>query len=393
MTRPTLNLKIAIDNVHCHDEGDGWGNAEPYLWPIFFKIDGDNYAVETGAGLIGFPVIESRYGHHGNLGNTDVDAGDDVPVPEDLGTWQHHLKPIPVNDPFARSKIGDDLPGICGVAVILMEEDGWPDDLADTGYSALINAMTLAVAQVAAGFQHALSAPTKEEIDAAIKTVKDTASTMVHDAIKGTMSGWQLLWYGTIGNNDDTVGSEVWTFNHDDFAAQAVRAINRRWSGDDSGDGDWEIDGVFSGVAPCPADALARLFGQQEAHTNTLGAMRAYRDGAYQALPGLAPWWQALRAGSADLVRVASAHEGARCAMERLFNGLPALLAEPDQPLTDQHLADLHSVLTTLSQHSPWLHRTLARRALAVLPELQGRSWNGAVHRIAGVRPKGRRRC
>ena len=152
-----------------------------------------------GAGLIGFPIIESRNGHHGNLGNTDVDENDDVPVPESLGIWRNSLKPIPIYDPVLKLLIDDeDLPGIAGVAVVLMEEDDWPDDLADTGYSALVNAIELAVAKVPAGFQHATSVPTKVEIDAAIKTVKDTASSTVHDAIKGTMSGWQLLWYGTL---------------------------------------------------------------------------------------------------------------------------------------------------------------------------------------------------
>ncbi len=78
--RATLNLETVLQNVHCHDEGDGWGNAEPYIWTVFFKVDGDNFAVEAGAGLIGSPTIVSSNGSHGNLGNTDVDAGDDVPV-------------------------------------------------------------------------------------------------------------------------------------------------------------------------------------------------------------------------------------------------------------------------------------------------------------------------
>ena len=393
MARSALNLKIELDNVHCWDEGDGWGNAEPYLWPIFFKIDGDNYAVETGSGLIGFPVIESRNGHHGNLGNTDVDAGDDVPIPEALGVWQSDLKPIPVNDPFLKGLIGDDLPGIAGVAVILMEEDGWPDDLADTGYTSLISSITLAVAQVAAGFQHATHAPTKEEIDAAIQTVKATAAGMVHDAIKGTMSGWQLLWYGTFGNNDDTIGSEVWTFDHDDFTAQAVRSIDRRWSGDESGDGDWEITGAFTGVVPCPADALSTLLGQRQAHMSALAAMRDYRDKDYKTLPGLALWWQALSRGAPDLVRIAAGHEAMRCALDRLFASVPVVLAHPNQPLMAEHLAGLNAVLTLLSTQSSWLHKAFARRALAILPELHGRSWTGAVRRIAAARPTGRRRC
>ena len=35
--RATLNLETVLQNVHCHDEGDGWGNAEPYIWTVFFK--------------------------------------------------------------------------------------------------------------------------------------------------------------------------------------------------------------------------------------------------------------------------------------------------------------------------------------------------------------------
>src|SRR4051812_19874725 len=101
MTRPILDLQISLENIHCYDEGDGWGNAEPYLWPVFFKIDGDSFGVDS-SGLIGFPTIESRNGHHRNMGHLSVDAGDDVPVPEDLGTWKTKLKPIPVNDPSFR---------------------------------------------------------------------------------------------------------------------------------------------------------------------------------------------------------------------------------------------------------------------------------------------------
>lgn len=28
MARKTLNVKITLDEIHCRDEGDGWGNAE-----------------------------------------------------------------------------------------------------------------------------------------------------------------------------------------------------------------------------------------------------------------------------------------------------------------------------------------------------------------------------
>lgn len=404
MTRPTLNLKITLDNIHCYDEGDGWGNAEPYLWPVFFKIDGDSYAVEAGAGLIGFPTINSRNGHHANLGDTDVDAGDNVPVPESLGTWETTLKPIPINDALIRELIGDDLPGIAGVCVVLMEEDGWPGSLADTGYSTLVNAIQLAVAQVAAGFQHATHAPTKEEIDAAIQTVKATAAAMVHDAIKGTMSGWQLLWYGTFGNNDDTVGSEVWTVNHDDLAAHPVVEFTRRWSGDESGDGDWEITGSFTGVVPCPADALSQLLSgatppakgkasaSRSATTPALDAMRKFRAKDYRALPGLERWWRALQAGNAEIVRLATRDPAVRDAVARLFATLPGALAAPDKPLARAHWNDLTLILEKAAKSSPFLYRAFARRGLSLMGELQDKTWNEAINHVARKRPLGRER-
>jgi hypothetical protein len=286
-----------------------------------------------------------------------------------------------------------------------MEEDGWPDDLADTGYSALVNAIQLAVAQVAAGFQHATHAPTKEEIAAAMQTVKDTASATVHNAIKGTMSGWQLFWYGTFGNNDDTIGSEVWTFNHDDFARQAVIPFSRRWSGDESGDGDWGISGSFTGVVPCPADALARLIGggaalassggtegAHQAAAHAISAMREFRAKDYRALPGLERWWQALQGGLPDVIRIAAGDAAVRDAVDRLFAALPGVLATPDHPLSAEHLSDATRILEAMSKASPSLHRAFAHRALAILPELHGRSWNAAIRRVSCTRPRGRKR-
>src|ERR1700730_7496371 len=68
-------------------------------------------------------------------------------IPESVGTWSTVLKPIPVNDPTLKMAIGDDLPGIAGVVAVLMEQDGWPDSFATVGYSALVNAVQLGVAQ------------------------------------------------------------------------------------------------------------------------------------------------------------------------------------------------------------------------------------------------------
>jgi hypothetical protein len=169
MARTAFHLRVQFVDVYCHEEADGPGDAEPYIWPVFFKIDGDTFAVDA-VGLIGFPTVESTTGAHGNLDDDDVGEDERVFIPQATGIWNTLLKPIPVNDPNYRLLIGGpDLPGIAGAVVVLMEEDGWPDDIATTGYSALVNAVHFGVAQAAASFQHAAAPPTPEEIDAQIQ--------------------------------------------------------------------------------------------------------------------------------------------------------------------------------------------------------------------------------
>src|SRR5262245_26388286 len=126
MAREPLAVWINLDRVHCYDEGDGWGNAEPYLWTVFFKVDGDTVVLGDDLHLHGTATIVTTPGSHGNLGDTDVDAGDDVNVPDAIGAFQTTLRPIPIPDWLSDLGV-DRVGGVCGVIAILMEED-WVSD-------------------------------------------------------------------------------------------------------------------------------------------------------------------------------------------------------------------------------------------------------------------------
>jgi hypothetical protein len=396
--RATLNLETVLQNVHCHDEGDGWGTAEPYIWTVFFKVDGDNFAVEAGSGLIGSPTIVSSNGSHGNLGNTDVDAGDDVPVPDAVGLWSTKLKPIPVNDAGLRALLGeDDLPAFAGVVVSLMEEDGWPDSLANTGYAAFVDAVQLAVVKVAASFQHALAAPTPQQIKDAIEEVKASAATSVKAAVKNAMSGWELIWYGTFGNNDDGIGTEAFTTTTDELVATPAIPINRRWSGDESGDGDWEISGVFRGFPQldCHLETLFsssafREARQEESRAGSFDAMRVFRDGAFRESPGLGAWWAEFAAASPALVMLAVQRPDVKEALNGLVHDAGTWLGNGTERIGGQSLERLNTVLDALAADAPGHRARVLRQAKRLVKRLDGASFEEALRFTAEMKPVGR---
>lgn len=396
--RATLNLETVLQNVHCHDEGDGWGNAEPYIWTVFFKVDGDSFAVEAGSGLIGSPTIVSSNGSHGNLGNTDVDAGDDVAVPDAVGLWSTKLKPIPVNDAGLRALLGeDDLPAFAGVVVSLMEEDGWPDSLANTGYAAFVDAVQLAVVKVAASFQHALAAPTPQQIKDAIEAVKASAATSVKAAVKNAMSGWELIWYGTFGNNDDGIGTEAFTTTTDELVATPAIAINRRWSGDESGDGDWEISGVFRGFPQLDCH-LERLFSfsagrearQEKSQAGSFDSMRTFRDGAFRESPGLGAWWAEFAAASPALAMLAEQRPDVREALNGLVNDAGTWLGDGAERIGGQSLEHLNTVLDALAADAPGHRARVLRQAKRLVKRLDGASFEDGLRFAAEMKPVGR---
>src|SRR5437762_12880641 len=102
------NVTIKLSNIHCFDEGDGPGNAEPYLWNVFFKIDGDTTFVTNALALKGTATVIGTPGNHGNLNNTDVDAGDNVAIPASIGEFHTLMRPIPLQQPIGNVP---DVPG------------------------------------------------------------------------------------------------------------------------------------------------------------------------------------------------------------------------------------------------------------------------------------------
>lgn len=228
----TLNVNLRLTNLHCFDEGDGIGSAEPYLWTVFFKIDGDTAVVNPGLALQGTATVVGTPGNHGDLPNHDVDPGENVPIPASLGAFSTQLRPIALQQPIGGfTEVG----GVMGAITVLMEEDNTPNSAVARGHVALNKAVQDSLNALIPTLNFGHQEPTDAEIAAMQQRIGDA----VKSAIKDGVSVWD--WLSGFGNMDDKIGSEVFRFSHKQLeeGGAAGLPIQKRFKHE----GDWELQG------------------------------------------------------------------------------------------------------------------------------------------------------
>jgi hypothetical protein len=234
----TLDVNLTLNNLHCYDEGDGIGSAEPYLWTVFFKIDGDTTVVNPGFALQGTATVVGTPGNHGNLPNHDVDPGENVPIPAVIGSFSTQLKPIPLQQPFGDFKA---VGGVMGAITVLMEQDNTPGRAVAKGHDALNKAVEDSLNALIPTLNFGHQEPTDAEIEAMQQKIGDA----VTQAIKDGVSVWD--WLKGFGNMDDKIGSEVFRFSHKQLEMNGAGGIDiqKRFKNE----GDWELQGQVTASA------------------------------------------------------------------------------------------------------------------------------------------------
>jgi hypothetical protein len=228
-------VKLKLSNIHCSDEGDSIGSAEPYLWTVFFKIDGDTTHVDSTLTLQGTATVVTTPGNHRDLIARDVDAGDNLPIPPELGEFSTVIKPIPV-DPLP----GTTLAGVVGCIVILLEQDETPNAAVAQGHVVLNQAVQTALDDLIPTLNFLHQSPT----DADIKTLTDKVGKKVEDAISDGVSVWD--WLTALGNEDDKIGSKVFYASQNDICDAGLAGIPlfEDWRNE----GRWQISGTLNAV-------------------------------------------------------------------------------------------------------------------------------------------------
>lgn len=375
MARKTLNVKITLDEIHCHDEGDGWGNAEPYLWTVFFKIDGGTVSITDALTLSGNATVHTTPGSHGNLDDTDVDAGDHVPIPIDIGEWQTNLKSIPA-PPSLESLLPDGFGGVIGVVCILMEEDNVTDDGAESGHSALNNAVQAALNNIIA----TRSFTNQDISEGELETFESDIKTAIENAIKDQQDFFENIWSWL--NKDDTIGSKVFFFKQDDLQEDLEVDFSERWKNE----GDWELKGHITASPLCTVD-LTSIFASRESRSVDLSLIRDFRNREFVRYPGLREWGNLMLRNNVTLAHSMIREEALRKAAVELVLFAQEAIKNRDKPVPKECFEGLRKIAVHMSKSKSHRAKLDARRVLEVIPELAGKTPAEVVKALAYFPP------
>lgn len=384
----TLNVVLKLNQVICHDEGDGPGSAEPYLWAIFFKIDGLSVQ-QNGVSLSGEAEFRFSQGSHENLPNHDVDPGEVIQIPSAVGEWSTLLKPIVIDD-FQGNII--EVPGIVGVVAVLMEEDNVTDSGAEAGHQGLNNHVRTSINDFIASINlldfmnsEDPQADLQQMIDDLIKSIKDGVEDVVEDAIVSNQNWLEDIWAWI--NKDDKIGDKVWTFNADEIVAANYNIpLNERWRNE----GDWEINGDISASEVCPAEAMNALSVRNLKKQIDLDKLRAFRKVLNKKFPEANSWWQIAIKNSPfvmrELQRDKKLHEDFYQLAKSVENSI-----DNGNKLNNDFYEKVLNVLERFEKSRSKSLRLDSKRMKAVVEKLRGNDLNETLKVLSSSKPVVRR--
>ncbi|HKO92781.1 MAG TPA: hypothetical protein VJU61_16615, partial [Polyangiaceae bacterium] len=249
------------------DENDGSGKAEPYLWRVFFKLDGDT----VGARIEGDPLVNggadarlriegkatlvTHSSNHHNITKGNVDAGQTLGIPESLGAYETTLTPVSVSHPVIGSL--PIMPGFLGCVAVLLEQDNTVNGPIADGHRALNGAVQKVIDDLIVLIDRELAKVSLKALQANPQRVKNEALRLINEAlvtkqvevqnkvikaIKDDALPWK--WLAGAGDMDDQIGMLTVVYSQQQLVLGGKLIVGRFRN-----EGDWELWGEI-GATP-----------------------------------------------------------------------------------------------------------------------------------------------
>lgn len=357
----------------------------PFLWTVFFKIDGTTARVAETGNLDGTATVFPTFGGHGDLGIWAMSPLERVGIPDAYGFWMSELTPIPIDpsiQPFldliaaSDPSIVVDPPPTFGFIALLLNDGGHiPAHAVAAGYAAFVNGVqTFLDSQLDDRLGINQTSPSPFDLKTAQDAIKDQ---IIHD-IFASMNPWEAGW--ALSGADSFVVSWVGIFNANDASRDFDRAAVSRPLGT------WNLEGSVTITDPCPAEAVAQIVegtifendGAARARRSRdteapLQAMRRFRDdGDFSKYPGLISWWREARTNTAEAALILSRDKQMRAKVRRLFATVPAILNKLGDPVPAASLTDARRILKHLEGKGSVRIGSFAHRVNALVEKCEG---------------------
>ena len=238
MNLKPIRLQIALHTLSLHRKSTRCGNTEPYLWNIFFRVDGDAITINPDFTISGKAVFHFSKGSHRNL-RRSIHRDKTIHIPTDIGVWQTDLKPISL--PYFEQ----DIPGIAGVICVLLEENNVSNDGAEAGRIALGQQVQNALNTALHDFEPKVIDITniqnsiQDYFHSKVGEFAEGIERHVVEAIKTRQSLLRNVW--SLIKADALIGFHVWNFNPHQLSTEGTLNFNHKWNTKKYGD--WEILG------------------------------------------------------------------------------------------------------------------------------------------------------
>lgn len=237
----TYRINVSFNKLLCHHPGKrSAGGAKPYMWCIFFKVDGEGIVVADNFKLAGQAAVHFSKGSHNNLKVAKVEAGATVNIPPEVGQWTTNL--VPLRLPYFET----DFPGIIGVVGVLLKQGSVSNGGIEAGRIKLSQFILAAIEKSINEFDprqvdvYNLETSIRAYFRRSVEAMSSGTEQVILRAVVGSQNIIQNL--RSLLNRDALVGFKVWDFNHTDIALNHGHlTFSERWT--DATNGDWEVQG------------------------------------------------------------------------------------------------------------------------------------------------------
>ncbi|MCB0274429.1 MAG: hypothetical protein KDI06_06430 [Calditrichaeota bacterium] len=239
-----LEIDFHFSNLRCLKSPNNGRTGPPFLWTVFFKVDGQAVRVRKDFRITGKARMHYSEGSHGNLVSEMPAEGVRIGIPDAIGRWQTSLKPIPV--PIFETTF----PALIGAVSVLLMQGNVTDAGAEAGHQRLNHYIGDAINQSISHFDprrvnilHAEES-VKKYFEHRVLTFTEGVVGTVENAVRNAQSILENLW--SLTRKDTLVGFQIWEFYQHEIFRNSKQIPLSVHLGDES-KGLWEISGNLSG--------------------------------------------------------------------------------------------------------------------------------------------------